>query len=78
MMCCHLGWEFIKEKKENKKTRTRPRKHACVHEKKNSVKKTRTRPQKKTRSRKHTLVQESVHEKENSFNKIKKNSSCFN
>ena len=38
----HQGWEFIKEKKTNKKTRTRPRKHARVHEKKNWLKKTRT------------------------------------
>ena len=28
------GWEFIKEKKGKKKTRTRPRKYAYVHQKK--------------------------------------------
>ena len=52
------GLGIYKRKKENKKTRTRLRKHARVHEKKNSLKK------------KQALDQESVHEKKNSFKKI--------
>ena len=44
------GMGIYKRKNEKKRTRTRPRKHGRVHEKKN-------------RSRKHALDQESVHEK---------------
>ena len=44
------GLGIYKRKKENKKTRTRPRKHPRIHEK-------------RTRSRKRALDQESVHEK---------------
>ena len=44
------GWEFIEEKKESKKTRTRPRKHTSVHEK-------------RTFSGKHALDQESFTKK---------------
>ena len=66
------GWEFIKEKKESKKTRkhahvyanthtstkkrTRPRKHAFVHANTHSYKKASTK--KRTHSRKHAFVQE--------------------
>ena len=45
------GLGICKRKKENKKTRTCPRKHACVHEKKNSLKKTGTRPRKRPRKK---------------------------
>ena len=55
---------YKRKKQENKKTRTRPRKHARVHEKKelaqdntHSIKKASTK--KRTRSRKHALDQES-------------------
>ena len=60
--CIHFVWSGLgiyQRKKENKKTR----KHARVQEKKNLAKKTRICP------RKHALIQESVHEKNNSLKK---------
>ena len=45
--------------KAYKKTQTCPRKHAHIQEK-------------RTGSRKHALVQESLHQKKNSFKEIKK------
>ena len=51
------GMGIYKRKNEKKRTRTRPRKHGRVHEKKN-------------RSRKHALDQESVHEKRICWRKL--------
>ena len=53
------GLGIYKRKKESEQES----KHARVHAKKNSIKKTRTR------TRKHALVQESVHEKKNPLKK---------
>ena len=75
----HTGLGIYKRKKESKKTRTRPRKHACVHAKNNSLKKhalvhesvhaKKELGQENTHASSQTLVQESVHEKKNLLKK---------
>ena len=50
-----MGWEFIKEKKEN----TQERKHACVHENTQTRTRTRKRPRKKEIAQEEMSGQES-------------------